>query len=88
MLPPTEPSDLPKDPVTPVPLPTPHKIAMLSAGGLATLLAADASALYARNVLDFLKLIVDKDAGLAINREDEIVAATLLCHGGDILRKQ
>jgi len=39
-------------------------------------------------VLDFLKLIVDKDAALAINREDEIVAATLLCHGGEILRKQ
>jgi DHA1 family bicyclomycin/chloramphenicol resistance-like MFS transporter len=35
-----EPSDLPKDPVTPVPPPPPHKIAMLSAGGLATLLAA------------------------------------------------
>ena len=56
--------------------------------GRATLVAADASALYARNVLDFLKLIVDKDAALAINREDEIVAATLLCHGGEILRKQ
>ena len=40
MLPPTEPDDLPKDPVMPVPLPAPHKIAMLSAGGLATLLAA------------------------------------------------
>ena len=40
MLPPTDPPDLPKDPVTPVPLPTPHKIVMLSAGGLATLLAA------------------------------------------------
>lgn len=40
MLPPTEPDDLPKDPVTPVPLPPPVKIAMLSAGGLATLLAA------------------------------------------------
>jgi DHA1 family bicyclomycin/chloramphenicol resistance-like MFS transporter len=36
---PTEPSNLPKDPVTPVPLPTPHKITMLSSGGLATLLA-------------------------------------------------
>jgi DHA1 family bicyclomycin/chloramphenicol resistance-like MFS transporter len=35
-----EPSDLPKDPVTPMPPPPPHKIAMLSAGGLATLLAA------------------------------------------------
>ncbi|OON60384.1 Bcr/CflA family drug resistance efflux transporter [Massilia sp. KIM] len=37
---PTDPPDLPKDPVTPVPLPPPVKIAMLSAGGLATLLAA------------------------------------------------
>lgn len=36
---PTEPSNLPKDPVTPVPLPKPHKVTMLSAGGLATLLA-------------------------------------------------
>jgi DHA1 family bicyclomycin/chloramphenicol resistance-like MFS transporter len=40
MLPPTEPSNLPKDPVTPVPLPAPHKITMLPAAGLATLLAA------------------------------------------------
>ena len=48
---------------------------------LATLVPADASALYARNVLDFLNLIVNKDAALAINREDEIVAATLLCSG-------
>jgi DHA1 family bicyclomycin/chloramphenicol resistance-like MFS transporter len=39
MLPP-EPTNIPKDPVTPVPLPTPHKVTMLSAGGLATLLAA------------------------------------------------
>ncbi|MCS0615515.1 multidrug effflux MFS transporter [Massilia kyonggiensis] len=40
MLPEPEPDNLPKDPVTPVPLPAPHKIRMLSAGGLATLLAA------------------------------------------------
>jgi DHA1 family bicyclomycin/chloramphenicol resistance-like MFS transporter len=40
MLPPTEPSNVPKDPVTPVPLPVPHKITMLPAAGLATLLAA------------------------------------------------
>ncbi|NNG25118.1 multidrug effflux MFS transporter [Telluria aromaticivorans] len=39
MLPPNEPDHLPKDPVVPVPLPPPVKIAMLSAGGLATLLA-------------------------------------------------
>ncbi|WP_020654028.1 multidrug effflux MFS transporter [Massilia niastensis] len=40
MLTPPDPPNLPKDPVIPVPLPAPHKIAMLSAGGLATLLAA------------------------------------------------
>jgi len=54
---------------------------------LATLVPADASALYARNVLDFLKLIINKDAALEINREDEIVAATLLCSAGEVLKK-
>jgi len=39
MLPP-EPSNLPKDPVIPVPPPPPHKVTMLTAGGLASLLAA------------------------------------------------
>lgn len=37
---PTPPANLPPDPVTPVPLPPAHKIAMLGATGLATLLAA------------------------------------------------
>ena len=37
---PTEPSNLPKDPVQPVPLPAPRRIAMLSATSLAFLLAA------------------------------------------------
>jgi DHA1 family bicyclomycin/chloramphenicol resistance-like MFS transporter len=40
MLPEPEPDNLPKDPVIPVPLPAPHKVTMLSAGGLAALLAA------------------------------------------------
>ena len=40
MLPEPEPDNLPKDPVTPVPLPEPHKVTMLTAGGLAALLAA------------------------------------------------
>jgi NAD(P) transhydrogenase subunit alpha len=54
---------------------------------LACLVAADASALYARNMLDFLKLIIDKEDKLAIDREDDIIKATLLCAGGEVLRK-
>ena len=64
-----------------------HGVTIIGEPNLATMVAADASALYARNVLDFLKLIIDKDHQLAIDREDEIVRATLLCAGGDVLRK-
>ncbi|HET6194207.1 MAG TPA: Re/Si-specific NAD(P)(+) transhydrogenase subunit alpha [Acetobacteraceae bacterium] len=63
-----------------------HGVWIVGEPDLATLVAADASALYARNVLDFVKLIVNKDAGLDIRRDDDIVAATLVCHAGDILR--
>jgi H+-translocating NAD(P) transhydrogenase subunit alpha len=64
-----------------------HGVHIIGEPNLAALVAADASALYARNVLDFLKLIVDKDDKLAIDREDEIVRATLVCDGGEVLRK-
>jgi NAD(P) transhydrogenase subunit alpha len=66
---------------------TKHGVHIIGEPNLATLVAADASALYARNVLDFLKLIVDKEGALVINLEDEIVSATLLCADGTVLRK-
>lgn len=50
------------------------------------LVAADASALYARNVLEFLKLIVNKDGALTIDENDDIVAACLVTRGGAVLR--
>jgi NAD(P) transhydrogenase subunit alpha len=64
-----------------------HGVHIVGEPDLATLVAADASALYARNVLDFLKLIIDKEDKLVIDREDEIIKATLLCSGGELLRK-
>ena len=48
---------------------------------------ADASALYARNLLDFLKLIVDKEARLVIPSDDDIVSACLMTQGGEVKRK-
>ncbi|MGZ8290091.1 MAG: Re/Si-specific NAD(P)(+) transhydrogenase subunit alpha [Telluria sp.] len=64
-----------------------HGVTIIGEPNLATMVAADASALYARNVLDFLKLIIDKDEKLVIDREDEILKATLMCAGGEALRK-
>jgi NAD(P) transhydrogenase subunit alpha len=54
---------------------------------LASMVAADASALYARNLIDFMKLIVDKDAKLVIPADDDIVTACLMCRDGQVVRK-
>ncbi|SOZ79610.1 NAD(P) transhydrogenase subunit alpha part 1 [Cupriavidus taiwanensis] len=54
---------------------------------LASMVAADASALYARNVLDFLKLVIDKDGQFTLNLEDDIVAACLMCRDGQVVRE-
>jgi len=48
-------------------------------------IAADASQLYARNLLSFLSLLVDKDGRLAIDEGDEIVKATLLTRDGAVV---
>ncbi len=63
-----------------------HGVHIIGEPNLAALVAADASALYARNVLDFLKLVIDKDDKFIIDREDEIVRATLVCADGAVLR--
>ena len=54
---------------------------------LPALVAADSSALYARNVLDFLKLIIAKEGTLTVDLKDDIVAACLVTQGGEVKRK-
>ena len=54
---------------------------------LAARVGADASALYARNVLDFLKLVLPAEKGLTIDMEDDIVAACLMTQNGETRRK-
>lgn len=66
---------------------TKYGVHIIGEPNLSALVAADASALYARNVLDFLKLIVDKEGQLSINLDDEIVAATLMSKDGEVRRK-
>jgi NAD(P) transhydrogenase subunit alpha len=64
-----------------------HGVHIVGETNLPALLAADASSLYARNVLDFLKLIVTKEGTLQIDTQDDIVAACLMTHGGEVKRK-
>lgn len=64
-----------------------HGVTLVGETNLAALVAADASALYARNVLDFLKLVLNKEGQFHVDMEDDIVAACLMTQGGDVKRK-
>ena len=63
-----------------------HGVTLVGETNLPALVAADASSLYARNVLDFLKLILPKEGGLKIDLEDDIVAACLMTRDGEVRR--
>jgi H+-translocating NAD(P) transhydrogenase subunit alpha len=65
-----------------------HGVHIIGHTNLPALVAADASALYARNVLDFLKLVLQpKSNSLTIDMQDDIVAACLMTQGGQLMRK-
>ncbi len=64
-----------------------HGVTLVGETNVPALVAADASALYARNLLDFLKLIISKDGALTIDLEDDIVAACLMTQNGEVKRK-
>ena len=64
-----------------------HGVTLVGETNLPALVAADSSALYARNVLDFLKLILKKDGVLHIDLEDDIVAACLMTRDGAVVKK-
>ncbi len=65
-----------------------HGVTIIGETNLAALVGADASALYARNVLDFLKLVLPKDAAaVQVPMDDDIVAACLMTQNGEVKRK-
>ncbi|NUZ04485.1 Re/Si-specific NAD(P)(+) transhydrogenase subunit alpha [Piscinibacter koreensis] len=64
-----------------------HGVTLVGETNLPALVAADASALYARNVLDFLKLVLPKDGAFTVPMDDDIVAACLVAQSGEVRRK-
>ena len=64
-----------------------HDVKIVGHTNLAAMLAADASALYARNVLNFVNLLVDPKSGeLKLDRADEIIAGALVCIDGTVVK--
>lgn len=63
-----------------------HNVIIVGQPNIAALVPTDASALYARNLMDFMKLIITKEGGLSIPADDDIVTATLVARDGQVLR--
>jgi NAD(P) transhydrogenase subunit alpha len=65
-----------------------HGVKLVGISNLPATVAADASALYARNLLNFLALLVDPKTGeLKLDRSDEIIAGSLVCIDGEVVKK-
>ena len=63
-----------------------HGVSLIGIANIPGLVAADSSSLYARNLLNFLNLMLDAESGeFKLDREDEIIAGTLVCIDGEVV---
>jgi len=63
-------------------------VSIIGNSALAATAPADASKVYSKNVLNFAKLIIDKDGNLNLNFEDDIVKGTCITNGGKIINER
>ncbi|TWF37105.1 NAD(P) transhydrogenase subunit alpha [Chitinophaga polysaccharea] len=60
-------------------------VTIIGNSNLAATMPADASKLYAKNVFNFLKLLLTKEGTLHLNFEDDIVKGACITHNGEIV---
>ncbi len=65
-----------------------HGVKLIGLENLPTTVPFDASALYSRNLFNFLSLMLNPKTGeFKLDREDEVVAGTLACINGEVVKK-
>ncbi len=65
-----------------------HGVTIIGHRNMPSRLAADASALYARNLYNFIAAFWDKDAGLKFAEDDDIVKGVTLTRGGAVVHER
>ncbi|PQJ11564.1 NAD(P)(+) transhydrogenase (Re/Si-specific) subunit alpha [Flavipsychrobacter stenotrophus] len=63
-------------------------VTIIGNSALAATTPADASKLYSKNVLNFAKLIINKEGGINLNFEDDIVKGTCITSEGKIVNER
>lgn len=60
-------------------------VAIIGNSALAASASSDASKVYSKNVLNFSKLYINKEGGITLNFEDDIIKGTCIAHDGKIV---
>jgi NAD(P) transhydrogenase subunit alpha len=63
-------------------------VTIIGNSALAATTQADASKLYSKNVLNFAKLIINKEGGVNLNFEDDLVKGTCITHDGKVVNER
>ena len=63
-------------------------VSIVGNSNLPATMPSDASKMYGKNILNFLKLIIDKDGNVNLNWEDDLVKGSCITHGGEIVNER
>jgi NAD(P) transhydrogenase subunit alpha len=62
-----------------------HGVTIIGNSNLASTMPLDASKMYGKNMVNFLKLLIDAEGKLNLNWEDDILANTCVTHAGEVM---
>jgi NAD(P) transhydrogenase subunit alpha len=65
-----------------------HGVTIIGDSNLASTLPMDASKMFGKNVINFLKLIIDNEGQLHLNFEDDIVVNTCVTHNKEVISER
>jgi NAD(P) transhydrogenase subunit alpha len=63
-------------------------VAIVGNSALASTMPADASKVYSKNVLNFLKLIINKEGNINLDFNDDLVKGTCIAHNGSVTNER
>lgn len=63
-------------------------VTIIGQSNIPTTVPSDASKMFGKNVVNFLKLIIDKEGGLNLNFSDDIVEGSCLTHNGQVVNER
>lgn len=65
-----------------------NQVTIIGNSNLPSLQASDASKMYGKNILNFMKLIIDAEGNLNLNFEDDLVKGTCITHQQQIVNER